>query len=193
MTGRFVIAPEGARDLAQIWRYIRKHSSVAMADRVEAVIRGKFVFLAENPRAGHVRKTFSSLFLPDRLPFGKEAAANCVDSPWTTGRGADFKGPLLEAASVAPSWGAACCAPTGAVAAHRGRSGTVDGPGSRGVICCRRRWPGSRRLARRSLRRPGRRRQGRCHWAGRRDRAGFGPRNPFQNRCLRRQRSARLR
>jgi len=32
-----------------------------MADRVEAVIRGKFVFLAENPRAGHVRKTLTEL------------------------------------------------------------------------------------------------------------------------------------
>ena len=38
MSGRYVLAPEAASDLVQIWRYIKKQSSVAMADRVEAVI-----------------------------------------------------------------------------------------------------------------------------------------------------------
>jgi toxin ParE1/3/4 len=59
MTRRYVLAPEAALDLVQIWRYIQKQSSVAMADRVEAVIREKFGFLAENAGAGHWRKNLT--------------------------------------------------------------------------------------------------------------------------------------
>jgi hypothetical protein len=39
MTVRYLLAPEAAVDLVQIWRYIKNQSSVAMADRVESVIR----------------------------------------------------------------------------------------------------------------------------------------------------------
>lgn len=46
MRTRYVLAPEAARDLVQIWLYIRKQSSVQMADRVESVIRDRIVFLA---------------------------------------------------------------------------------------------------------------------------------------------------
>jgi len=60
MTGRYVLAPEAALDLVEIWRYIQKQSSVAIADRVELVIRGKIVFLATNPGAGHWRKNLTS-------------------------------------------------------------------------------------------------------------------------------------
>jgi antitoxin ParD1/3/4/toxin ParE1/3/4 len=56
MTRRYVLAPEAALDLVQIWRYIAKQSSFEIADRVESVIRDKTVFLAANPRAGHWRK-----------------------------------------------------------------------------------------------------------------------------------------
>jgi toxin ParE1/3/4 len=56
MRSRYVLAPEAAHDLVQIWRYIRKQSSVAMADRVEAVIRERISFLARNSGAGHWRK-----------------------------------------------------------------------------------------------------------------------------------------
>ncbi len=56
MRRRYVLAPEAARDLVQIWRYIKKHSTVEMADRVESVIRNKIVFLAGNPSAGPWRK-----------------------------------------------------------------------------------------------------------------------------------------
>jgi plasmid stabilization system protein ParE len=35
MTRRYVLAPEAALDLVQIWRYIQKQSSPEMADRVE--------------------------------------------------------------------------------------------------------------------------------------------------------------
>ena len=59
MRARYVLAPEAAVDLVQIWRYIRKQSSVVMADRVESVIRDRIVFLAENPGAGHWRKNLT--------------------------------------------------------------------------------------------------------------------------------------
>jgi len=39
MSVRYVLAPEAALDLVQIWRYIKKQTSVAVADRVESVIR----------------------------------------------------------------------------------------------------------------------------------------------------------
>lgn len=59
MRARYVLAPEAAVDLVQIWRYIGKQSSAAMADRVESVIRDRIVFLAENPGAGHWRKNLT--------------------------------------------------------------------------------------------------------------------------------------
>jgi plasmid stabilization system protein ParE len=35
MRRRYVLAPEAALDLVQIWRYINKESSAKIADRVE--------------------------------------------------------------------------------------------------------------------------------------------------------------
>lgn len=59
MTVRYVLAPEAALDLVQIWRYIKKQTSVEIADRVESVIRDKIVFLAGSPGAGHWRKNLT--------------------------------------------------------------------------------------------------------------------------------------
>src|SRR5258708_29669526 len=59
MTRRYVLAPEAALDLVQIWRYLKEQSSVEIADRVESVIRDKIVFLATNPGAGHWRKNLT--------------------------------------------------------------------------------------------------------------------------------------
>jgi len=56
MSVRYVLAPEAALDLVQIWRYIRKQSSFQIADRVESVIRDKIIFLAGSPGVGHWRK-----------------------------------------------------------------------------------------------------------------------------------------
>ena len=56
MTRRYVLAPEAALDLVQIWRYLKEQGSIEIADRVESVIRDKIVFLATNPGAGHWRK-----------------------------------------------------------------------------------------------------------------------------------------
>ncbi len=59
MRSRYVLAPEAASDLVEIWRYIRKQSSIEMADRVESVIRERIVFLAKTPGAGHWRKNLT--------------------------------------------------------------------------------------------------------------------------------------
>jgi antitoxin ParD1/3/4/toxin ParE1/3/4 len=59
MSVRYVLAPEAALDLVQIWRYIKKQSSTAVADRVESVIRERIVFLATTPGAGHWNKHFT--------------------------------------------------------------------------------------------------------------------------------------
>ncbi len=56
MTTRYVLAPEAALDLVRIWRYVKEHSSLEVADRVETAIRDKIAFLAASPGAGHRRK-----------------------------------------------------------------------------------------------------------------------------------------
>jgi antitoxin ParD1/3/4 len=60
MSRRYVLAPEAALDLVQIWRYIKKNVSLQMADRVESVIRDKIVYLAERPSRGHWRKDLTN-------------------------------------------------------------------------------------------------------------------------------------
>lgn|ERR1700687_1766722 len=87
MSVRYVLAPEAALDLVPIWRYIKKQSSVAVAERVESVIRERIAFLARTPGAGHWSKNltdeavrFPGLFVPHRLPAGDEAVASCLHS-----------------------------------------------------------------------------------------------------------------
>jgi antitoxin ParD1/3/4 len=53
MSPRYVLAPEAARDLVEIWRYIKNQSSIEVADRVESVIRERIGFLSKTPGAGH--------------------------------------------------------------------------------------------------------------------------------------------
>jgi toxin ParE1/3/4 len=55
MTSRYVLAPDAAVDLVQIWRYLRQHSSLATANRIESTILEKILFLAGSPGAGHWR------------------------------------------------------------------------------------------------------------------------------------------
>src|ERR1019366_6635883 len=84
MSAGYVLAPEAALDLVQIWRYLKKQSGVAVADRVESVIRDKIVFLARTPGAGHWNenltdeavKFFPSLFLPYCLQARDKALAS---------------------------------------------------------------------------------------------------------------------
>lgn len=56
MSARYVLAPEAAGDLFEIWRYIKEQSDSVVADRVESAIREKFAFLTRTPGAGHSRK-----------------------------------------------------------------------------------------------------------------------------------------
>ena len=56
MSARYVLAPQAALDLVEIWRYLKEQSSFELADRVESVIRDKIALLAQNPGAGHWRK-----------------------------------------------------------------------------------------------------------------------------------------
>jgi antitoxin ParD1/3/4/toxin ParE1/3/4 len=60
MKPRYALAPEAARDLVEIWRYLKKESGRETADRVESLIRSKFVYLADFPRAGHWRRDLTS-------------------------------------------------------------------------------------------------------------------------------------
>jgi plasmid stabilization system protein ParE len=56
MTSRYILAPQAAQDLVDIWRYLKDQSSAAVADRVESVIRDRIVFLSGHPNIGHWRK-----------------------------------------------------------------------------------------------------------------------------------------
>ena len=56
MRRRYVLAPDAAHDLVQIWRYIKKESRAETADRVEMAIRDQIISLAERPGIGHWRK-----------------------------------------------------------------------------------------------------------------------------------------
>ena len=47
MKPRYRLAPQAARDLVQIWRYIKNESSEETADRVEFIIRDRFAYLAQ--------------------------------------------------------------------------------------------------------------------------------------------------
>jgi toxin ParE1/3/4 len=53
---RYILAPEAALDLVEIWRYLKDRASVEIAERVERAIRDKIVFLASTPGAGHWRR-----------------------------------------------------------------------------------------------------------------------------------------
>lgn len=53
---RYVLAPAAARDLVEIWRYIKKESTQDTAEHVESVIREKLVFLAGSRGTGHRRR-----------------------------------------------------------------------------------------------------------------------------------------
>lgn len=56
MSSRYVLAPEAAQDLVDIWRYVKEQSNVAISDRVEHTIRERIAFISGNPGAGHWRR-----------------------------------------------------------------------------------------------------------------------------------------
>jgi plasmid stabilization system protein ParE len=54
--GRYVLAPEAARDLVQIWSYIKENAGLEMAYRIESGILEKILYLAGSPGGGHWRR-----------------------------------------------------------------------------------------------------------------------------------------
>jgi toxin ParE1/3/4 len=56
MTPRYVLAPEAAQDIFEIWLYIREHSSTEVAAEVESAILDTIALLAANPGIGHFRE-----------------------------------------------------------------------------------------------------------------------------------------
>jgi plasmid stabilization system protein ParE len=60
MKRRYILAPQAAHDLVHIWRYVKNESSQEAADRVESVIRSKFVYLADFPQGGHWRRDLTA-------------------------------------------------------------------------------------------------------------------------------------
>lgn len=60
MSSRYILAPQAAQDLADIWLYIQKENTVTIADRIESVIREKIAFLAGSSGAGHSRKDLTN-------------------------------------------------------------------------------------------------------------------------------------
>jgi len=52
----YVLAPQAAIELVEIWRYIKEQTSLTAADRIESAIRERMAFLAGTPGAGHRRK-----------------------------------------------------------------------------------------------------------------------------------------
>ncbi len=60
MKSRYLLAPQAAADLVEIWHYVKEQASSNMADRVELVIRERIAFLARTPEAGHRRKDLTA-------------------------------------------------------------------------------------------------------------------------------------
>ncbi len=53
---RYVLAPEAAHDLVEIWKYLKTKAGIEIANGVENAVREKILFLAQTPGAGHSRK-----------------------------------------------------------------------------------------------------------------------------------------
>jgi hypothetical protein len=58
MSRRYVLAPEAALDLVQIWRYIKKNVRLGMADRVVSVIRAEDNLSCGKTRRGPLAQGF---------------------------------------------------------------------------------------------------------------------------------------
>jgi plasmid stabilization system protein ParE len=90
MSVRYILAPQAALDLVEIWRYIREEASLTLADRVESAIREKMAFLAgtrcRSQSEGFDQrrcKIFPCLLLFDRLSAPDETIASSCHSSWT--------------------------------------------------------------------------------------------------------------
>ena len=57
---RYLVAPEAENDLRQIWRYLRREASPAIADRIQGELVDAFENLAAVPGKGHKRSDLTS-------------------------------------------------------------------------------------------------------------------------------------
>jgi len=73
MSVRYVLAPQAALDLVEIWRYIKNQASLAIADRVESAIRKKIVFSPEP-----LMHCLSRGYVPDRIMWPDICLAECM-------------------------------------------------------------------------------------------------------------------
>ena len=60
MPAQYALSPQAARDLFEIWLYIKTQSSEQLADQVEQVIKNKFLLLASHPQIGHTRPNLTA-------------------------------------------------------------------------------------------------------------------------------------
>jgi plasmid stabilization system protein ParE len=58
MTRRYILAPEAAHDLLEIWRHLKRKAGVGIAERA---IRDRIAFLARTPGAGHWRRDLTDV------------------------------------------------------------------------------------------------------------------------------------
>lgn len=56
MRERYVLSPQAALDLAEIWLYLERNASISVADEVESQILDRILFVATNPGVGHSRR-----------------------------------------------------------------------------------------------------------------------------------------
>jgi hypothetical protein len=103
MTSRYVLAPQAAQDLVEIWGYVRDQSSLAVADRVETAIRDRIAFLSGSPVPGigerfnqRERKVFLCLFLLDCLSARDKTVAGCSHPAWPKTCGKDSQSQALK-------------------------------------------------------------------------------------------------
>jgi len=61
MNATYVLAPQAALDLVEIWRYLREESNSVVANRVESVILERLAFLARSPGVGHAREDLTEM------------------------------------------------------------------------------------------------------------------------------------
>lgn len=56
----YVVAPEAEDDLRQIWRYLLREASLAVADRIQSELVDAFEGLADVPGKGHKRSDLTN-------------------------------------------------------------------------------------------------------------------------------------
>ena len=61
MPARYVLSPQAAIDLVEIWSHLSENTGTTVADRVEGAILDQIAFVAMRPGVGHVRPDLTNL------------------------------------------------------------------------------------------------------------------------------------